>query len=123
MASDDFERPIREQLSAYNQRDIDAFMRWWAEDCLYYAFPDTLLAKDAAEVRARHVDRFTDETLKATLLDRKVLGNFVIDFEHVRRRFDGAPGEAHVLGIYEVREELIRRAWFVQTQIPVGPTV
>ena len=37
--------PVRMQLDAYNARDIDAFMMWWAEDCRYYAFPDTLLAE------------------------------------------------------------------------------
>jgi hypothetical protein len=24
--------PIQEQLEAYNARDIDAFMRWWADE-------------------------------------------------------------------------------------------
>lgn len=27
--------PVGAQLDAYNARDIDAFMRWWAEDCEY----------------------------------------------------------------------------------------
>ena len=25
--------PVSRQLDAYNAREIDAFMTWWAEDC------------------------------------------------------------------------------------------
>jgi putative hydrolase of HD superfamily len=32
--------PVQKQLEAYNDRDIDAFMIWWADDCQYYAFPE-----------------------------------------------------------------------------------
>jgi hypothetical protein len=28
--------PVQKQLEAYNARDIDAFMPWWADDCQYY---------------------------------------------------------------------------------------
>jgi len=42
------EMPVQRQLDAYNARDIDAFMKWWADDCLYYEFPGRLLARGAA---------------------------------------------------------------------------
>lgn len=29
--------PVEMQLRAYNARDIDAFMEWWAADYQYYA--------------------------------------------------------------------------------------
>lgn len=50
----DIELPVQRQLDAYNARDIDAFMPWWSEDGHYYEFPDRLLARGAAEIRARH---------------------------------------------------------------------
>jgi hypothetical protein len=50
----DVSLPVQKQLEAYNARDIDAFMQWWAEDCLYYAFPSQLLAQGTAEIRQRH---------------------------------------------------------------------
>jgi putative hydrolase of HD superfamily len=104
--------PVARQLEAYNARDIDAFMRWWRDDCLYYAFPDQLLAKGAAEVRARHIERFREPDLHATLRNRIVTGNLVIDHETVTRNFAEGRGEVDVVCLYEVENELITRAWF-----------
>lgn len=109
---DDIAHPVRMQLEAYNARDIDAFMRWWAEDCEYFAFPSTLLARGAAAVRERHAERFREPELFGTLLARIVVGNVVVDHETVRRSFPEGPGEVDVIGIYEVRDGKIARAWF-----------
>jgi hypothetical protein len=62
--------PVQKQLEAYNARDIDAFMLWWADDCQYYEFPDRLLASGAAEVRERHVIRFKEPNLHGRLVKR-----------------------------------------------------
>lgn len=35
----DVEFPVQKQLEAYNARDIEDFMQWWAHDCEYYEFP------------------------------------------------------------------------------------
>lgn len=40
-----------ELLQAYNERDIDAFMECWSDDCQYYSFPDQLLARGKAAKR------------------------------------------------------------------------
>jgi putative hydrolase of HD superfamily len=104
--------PVREQLEAYNARDIDRFMRWWAEDCRYYAFPDTLLADGAAQIRARHEERFKEANLHGRLLQRMVLGNVVVDQEVVTRTFPEGTGEVDVLAIYEIEAQRIARAWF-----------
>ncbi|MCQ4160433.1 nuclear transport factor 2 family protein [Roseomonas sp. GC11] len=104
--------PVRMQLEAYNARDIDAFMAWWAEDCRCYAFPDTLLAEGAAEIRARHIERFREPGLFGRLLSRAVVGNLVVDHETVRRSFPEGPGEVDVICLYEVEGGKIARAWF-----------
>jgi hypothetical protein len=104
--------PVARQLEAYNARDIEAFMRWWSADCLYYAFPDQLLAQGADEIRARHIERFREPDLHATLLSRIVTGNLVIDHETVTRNFAEGRGEVDVVCLYEVENELITRAWF-----------
>ncbi|MCF3641534.1 nuclear transport factor 2 family protein [Rhizobium sp. TRM95111] len=109
---DDVTVPVRMQLDAYNARDIDAFMRWWAEDCEYYAFPATLLARGAAEVRARHVERFREPNLFGRLLSRAVVGNLVVDHETVTRTFPEGPGEVDVICLYEIEAGRIARAWF-----------
>ncbi len=106
------EHPIKMQLDAYNARDIEAFMPWWADDCEYYAFPSTLLASSAAEIRERHIERFREPDLHGKLLTRIVLGNMVIDHETVTRNFPDGKGELDVICIYEVAHGKIAKAWF-----------
>ncbi len=108
----DAAHPVQMQLAAYNARDIDAFMACWADGCQYYAFPDTLLANGAAEIRSRHIERFKEPDLHATLLSRIVVGNVVIDYETVQRSFPAGPGEVEVICIYEVDAGKIAKAWF-----------
>ncbi|WP_338147226.1 nuclear transport factor 2 family protein [Neoroseomonas oryzicola] len=106
------ECPVRQQLDAYNARDIDAFMRCWADDCLYYAFPDQLLAAGAVAIRERHVARFREPDLHGRLLSRVRVGNVVVDHELVTRTFPEGPGEVDVIAIYEVEGGRIAKAWF-----------
>ena len=109
----EIETPVQKQLEAYNLRDIDAFMAWWADDCHYYAFPSTLLAANSAEVRARHVERFKEPNLHGKLLTRITVDNIVIDHETVTRTFpDEGPGEIDVVCIYEIENGMIAKAWF-----------
>lgn len=110
--TDDITAPVRAQLDAYNARDIDAFMAPWADDCRYYAFPDTLLASGAAEIRARHVERFREPDLNGRLLARFVVGNVVVDHETVTRNFPEGKGEVDVVCLYEVEGGKIVKAWF-----------
>ena len=113
---DEIELPVRRQLEAYNMRDIDAFMPWWADGCQYYAFPSTLLAASAAEIRERHVERFKEPDLHGKLLSRIVIDNIVIDHETVTRTFPEGKGEVDVVGIYEVVDGKIARAWFKMSE-------
>jgi hypothetical protein len=110
--SDSAALPVEQQLSAYNARDIDAFMQWWADDCEYYEFPSRLLARGASEIRERHVTRFKEPNLFGRLIHRAVVGNIVVDQECVTRTFPDGPGEIEVLAIYEVVNGKIARAWF-----------
>jgi hypothetical protein len=112
MATDSITFPVQQQLEAYNARDIEAFMAYWTEDCEYYEFPSRLLAQGAAQIRERHVIRFQEPNLFGKLLHRSVVGNLVIDHEHVTRTFPEGPGGIDVLAIYEVVEGKIAKAWF-----------
>ena len=110
--TDEIAYPVQMQLEAYNARDIDAFMGWWADGCQYYAFPGTLLADGAAAVRERHVERFKEPDLFGRLLTRIVVGNVVVDHETVQRNFPDGRGEVDVVCIYEVEGGKIAKAWF-----------
>jgi hypothetical protein len=100
------------QLEAYNARDIDAFMLWWADHCEYYAFPSTSLASGVAAIRERHVERFKEPDLSGKLLTRIVVGNMVVDQETVQRNFPEGRGEVDVICIYEIEVGKIIKAWF-----------
>ncbi|WP_339860756.1 nuclear transport factor 2 family protein [Thalassospira alkalitolerans] len=108
----DIIHPVTQQLDAYNTRDIDAFMHWWADNCQYYAFPDILLANGAAEIRARHVTRFDEPDLFGKLLSRITMDNMVIDHETVTRNFPEGKGELDVICIYQIEQGKIAKAWF-----------
>ncbi|QGZ57388.1 nuclear transport factor 2 family protein [Paraburkholderia acidiphila] len=111
-AADSPEFPVQQQLDAYNARDIDAFMKWWADDCEYYEFPSRLLARGTAQVRERHVARFREPDLFGELVHRASIGNTVIDQERVTRTFAEGVGEVDVFAIYEVVDGKIAKAWF-----------
>lgn len=112
MNTTDIAYPVQMQLEAYNARDIDSFMRWWADDCQYFAFPDTLLANGAEAIRERHVERFREPDLQGRLLHRMTVENVVIDHETVRRTFPEGIGEVDVVCIYEIENGKIAKAWF-----------
>ena len=106
------ELPVQNQLEAYNARDINTFMQWWADDCQYYEFPSRLLASGAAEVRERHVARFKEPDLHGVLVKRIAVANVVVDRETVTRTFPDGLGEVDVVAIYEVESSRIAKAWF-----------
>lgn len=116
------ELPVQKQLEAYNARDIDAFMHWWADDCEYYEFPSRLLASGAAEIRERHVTRFKEPNLHGTLIKRIVVANVVVDEETVTRTFPNGAGEVDVVAMYEVANGRIARAWFKMGPPRLCPT-
>jgi hypothetical protein len=106
------EIPVQQQLDAYNARDIDAFMAYWADDCEYYEFPSRLLARGTAQIRERHVARFKEPNLFGKLVQRSVVDNLIVDREIVQRTFAEGPGEVDVLAIYQVENGKIAKAWF-----------
>lgn len=114
------EAVVRRQLDAYNAKDIEAFMLCWASDAEIFAHPDVLLARGHTDIRARHIVRFQEADLHAHLISRTVMGNRVVDTERVTRNFPEGVGEIDVLGIYEIEDELIRRAWFLMGDPRLG---
>ncbi|MBB4952638.1 putative hydrolase of HD superfamily [Agrobacterium vitis] len=109
---DEIAHPVEMQLQAYNARDIDRFMPWWADDCQYYIFPDTLIASGVDEIRNRHIERFKEANLFGTLHSRAVVGNVVVDHETVTRTFPDGAGEVDVICIYEIEDGKIKTARF-----------
>ncbi len=107
---------VQRQLDAYNARDVDALVAIYADDARLYEHPATLVAQGTAALRARFAQRFTEPNLHATLLNRIVSGNRVIDHERVTRTFPEGPGEIELVMIYEVVDGRIAQAWSI-----IGP--
>jgi hypothetical protein len=78
-----------------------------------FEHPSKLLAAGAAALRERFVARFQEPNLHATLLNRTVMGNIVVDHEEVTRTFPDGPGRIRLLMIYEVQAGRIAVAWTI----------
>lgn len=103
---------VQRQFEAYNARDLDAMMATYADDAQQFEHPDKLVARGAAEIRARFAIRFREANLHATLLHRTVVEDLVIDHERVTRTFPEGPGTLEMVALYEVKAGRIARAWF-----------
>jgi hypothetical protein len=103
---------VQRQLDAYNARDLEAFCDTYAETIEIIRLPEAVPAlRGRAALRAFYAEhRFNRPALRASIRNRMVLGNKVVDHESVEG-LDHAPRE--VVAIYEVVDTLIARVWFV----------
>lgn len=93
---------VQQQLDAYNNKDIKAWL-----DCYH---SDAVSGHD--QMRQRISVRFTEPDLKATLLKRMVMGEWVIDHEVIQRNFPEGRGQMEMLCSYQVKQGLIVKALF-----------
>jgi hypothetical protein len=107
---------VQKQLDAFNARNIEALLSIYAADAEFFEHPATLLAKGRNELRNRFQARFSEPNLKATLVNRIICGNKVIDQERLIRTFTEGPGELELTMIYEIQGEEIIKAWSI-----IGP--
>ena len=101
---------VEEQLQAYNARDLERFAATYAESIHIYRLPALEPAIVGQEkLREVYRARFSSPNLHATIVNRMVLGNKVIDHERVVG-IKETPIEA--VAVYEVADGLIRTVWF-----------
>ncbi|MCS0635757.1 nuclear transport factor 2 family protein [Streptomyces sp. LP05-1] len=101
------------QLAAYNARDLEAFLSFYAENVPVYAFPsgEELADRSGPAFRERYDNLFrSSPDLHAELVSRVVHGRLVIDQERVTG-FQGGEERAAV-ALYDVGPERIERVWF-----------
>lgn len=101
----------QQQFDAYNARDLVRFVALHSEDVRVFNPPSTVPSIEGKAAFTRHYadKRFKLPGLHAELLSLMVVGNKVIDHEHMSGVGD-VPVEAAV--VYEVVEGLIRTVWF-----------
>ena len=103
----------QKQLDAYNARDVDAMMAFYAPDVVVSGLNGTVTETSRDALRARYVKAFAQfPENKAELKNRIAVGNTVADHEHVVR----APGGEtfDVIAIYTFRDGLIARVDFAK---------
>lgn len=109
------EQLAQAQLEAYNQGKIDDFASCYSENVEVRLFPSMELRMKGRESLHRlYGEMFVKyPELNAKLVSRIAHGNKVIDEEYVTGR-DNTPMKA--IAIYEVKDELIQKVWFVKEE-------
>ena len=106
------ERPVQGQLDAYNARDLARFVACYADDVQLFRPPaaEPVMVGKAALSAHYAANRFNLPKLHAELVNRMVLGNKVIDHEHIVGIGDALMDAAVV---FEVNQQgLICKVWF-----------
>jgi hypothetical protein len=102
---------IEEQIKAYNNRDIEGFLKTYSHEIKLYDFPDKQRASGLDEMRTIYGTLFKNNPdLKATILRRIVQGEYVIDHEEISL----GGRTIHGVAIYLVKEGKIRAVWIVK---------
>lgn len=104
---------VARQVNAYNARNLEVFLSYYADDVEIYEFPNNLMLEGKEAIIPRYTKRFKSTQLHAQIIERTVIGNKVIDREHVTGRADGQTVD--IVAIYEINDEgLISKVWFIR---------
>lgn len=106
--------PVVAQLAAYNQRDIEAFIKNFDADCVIEDGQGNVIERGRYFIYAMYQKLFEDSpNLHCNLVSRIVLNEYVIDEERVTGRA-GSTGETHVVAVYKVEDDLIKHVRFLK---------
>ncbi|WP_276370963.1 nuclear transport factor 2 family protein [Chryseolinea sp. H1M3-3] len=101
---------VEQNVACYNNRDLNGFMELFSEDIELYTFPEhatTIAGID--KLREMYKSLFESSPhLHATVLNRIVFNNKVIDHERIEGRM-GSKAFIEFVVIYEVSAGKIRR--------------
>ncbi|SDQ65595.1 nuclear transport factor 2 family protein [Flagellimonas zhangzhouensis] len=106
----DAEAVVKDQLKAYNSRDIDSFLETYANNVQLLNFPNKLFASGKKSMRAQY-GGFFDSTpdLHGEIKNRIVIGNKVIDEEYITVNGN----HISAVAIYEVDNGKIAKVTFI----------
>jgi hypothetical protein len=106
------EAPATLQLHAYNNRDIDTFIKAYSDDVKVYRQPSVLSYQGTDEMRKRYGQKFAETPdLHCELVNRIVSGNVVIDHERVQT--DKNKPRTEAIAIYRIRDSRIYEVTFI----------
>ncbi|MEP5912465.1 MAG: nuclear transport factor 2 family protein, partial [Flavobacteriaceae bacterium] len=100
-----------EQLKAYNNRDIEAFMATYSEDIKLFNFPNQPTSQGKDKMKEDYNSFFENvPNLHCEVKKRIVIGNKVIDEEYITAN----DGHFSAVAIYEVENGKISRVTFIK---------
>jgi hypothetical protein len=105
----EIEQLVDVQLAAYRARDLDAFLRCYAENVAIRDFAGNVVMDGIEGMRAQYGPLFADSPdLQVEIAHRMVLDQYVIDEELVTGFcLPGYPTELHAVVIYLVQDKAI----------------
>ena len=110
----DITAPVRGQLAAYNQGDIDAFMANYSEGCIVEDGAGNVLMTGASTMYGSYKKLFeASPDLHCHLVNRTILGEYILDEERVTGRA-GSTGQSHVVAVYKIEGGLICHVRFLR---------
>jgi len=102
---------VKQQLNAYNARNIDAFVEPYAEDVELYYFPNKLISKGKDAMIKDYGEMFSKlPDLHCEIKSRIIDGNYVIDKESVTGM---GKQKIEATAIYEIKNNKISKVYFL----------
>ena len=110
----EIEKIVQAQLEAYNKRDLNEFISCYSKDVEIYNFLESKpFLSGQFELSKNYEDVFNNSPkLNATILNRIVYDNKVIDHEQVTGR--KGVDLIDVVVIYEMKDNLIDKVYFIR---------
>lgn len=106
------EEIVQRQLDYYNENNLEAFISTYHGDVEILNLEDNVLVlKGLDALREKYQERFEIQKVKAELVNRIVIGDKVIDHEHVSGIKSGEIVKA--VAVYKVEGTKIKRVWFL----------
>ena len=103
---------VQAQLDAYNRRDLEGFLGFYAENAVLLNYPDQVTQTGKEQMRTRYAKSFSNPNVRAEIIKRITFDRFVVDHERVTA--PPSPSVLEATAIYEVREGKIVRVTFLQ---------
>jgi hypothetical protein len=103
---------VQQQLNAYNQRNMEAFLEPYSDSVELYEFPNTLYTKGKQAMRTAYSGLFENaKELHCQLVNRIIQGNTIIDQESVT-----GVGNAvlKAMAVYIIENGKIQKVYFIQ---------
>ncbi|MDC1068310.1 steroid delta-isomerase [Candidatus Kapabacteria bacterium] len=107
------EKLVKQQLTAYNNRDIDKFLIPFSDSVEVYTFPNKLMYVGKDKMKLAYQDKFKELTnLNCKITERIILGNTVIDSEEVTGIIPDKILKA--VAIYKIENNKIQKVYFIK---------